>query len=63
MNSGRIRNALMLDNSTLWRVGFARFTGSIGMGFIIPFMALFLYSVEGVSPYAIGVVFSTETRT
>ena len=58
LNSGRIRNALMLDNSTLWRVGFARFTGSIGMGFIIPFMALFLYSVEGVSPYAIGVIFS-----
>lgn len=63
LKSGRIRNALMLDNSTLWRVGFARFTGSIGMGFIIPFVALFLYSVEGLSPYAIGAIFSVTYLT
>jgi len=63
LNSGRIRNALMLDNSTLWRVGFARFTGSIGMGFVIPFMALFLYSAEGLSPYTIGAIFSITYLT
>ena len=63
LSSGRVKNALMLDNSTLWRVGFARFTGSIGMGFIIPFMALFLYSVEGISPYAIGAIFSITYLT
>ncbi|MCL4342037.1 MAG: MFS transporter, partial [Candidatus Thermoplasmatota archaeon] len=63
LSSGRVKNALMLDNSTLWMVGFARFTGSIGMGFIIPFMALFLYSVESISPYAIGAIFSITYLT
>lgn len=56
--SGRIGKMFMLENGMLWRVGLARFTGSTGMGSIIPFMALFLYSVEGLSPYAIGVIFS-----
>ncbi|WP_393971285.1 MFS transporter [Oxyplasma meridianum] len=53
----------MLDNSILWRAGFARFTGSIGMGSVIPFLALFLYSVENLSPYVIGVIFSITYLT
>lgn len=54
----RTGKALMLQNSMLWRVGIARFTGSTGMGFIVPFMALFLYSVDHISPYIIGGIFS-----